>query len=277
MKAMRLPGRAAGLLLLVVAAACSRKPASIRVSPSRVLIYGIERSQRLTAQVLDKKGRPIDEARPVWTSSNPAIAAVDEGGRVVSKSEGRTTVTVQADQATGEVSVRVVDAATIDVVPSQATLLGPTGTTFPLTATVTSSKSVPVAVSPTWESSDDKVVKVAPDGVATILADGTAAITAQVGELQGAADLEVHIGDIARLEVRPATALVRIGDSQKFQVAAYAPDGQKIENALAHFESSNPAVATIDGAGVASGVAAGTATIRVELAGQAAEATLIVN
>lgn len=277
MNAMRLPGRAAGLLLLVAAAACSRKPASVRVSPSRVIIYGIERSQRLTAQVLDKKGRPIDEARPAFASSNPAIATVDEAGRVVSKAEGRTTVTVQADKATGEASVQVIDAAAIDVVPSQATLLGPTGTSFPLTALVKSSKSVPVAITPAWKSSDEKVVKVAPDGVVTILASGTAAISAQVGELQGAADLVVQIGDVARLEVRPATALVRIGDSQKFQVAAYGPDGQKIDNALAHFLSSNPGVATIDGAGVASGVATGTATIRVELAGQAAEATLIVN
>jgi uncharacterized protein YjdB len=46
---------------------------------------------------------------------------------------------------------------------------------------------------------------------------------------------------------------------------------------MARFQSSNPAVATIDGEGVAVGVAAGTATIRVDLAGRAAEATLIVN
>lgn len=277
MKAMRPPVRAAGLLILVAAAACSRKPASIRISPSKVLLYGIERSERLTAQVLDQKGRPIDDARPTWTSSNPAIATVDEGGRVVSKTEGRATITVQADQATGEASVQVIDAATVEVVPGQATLLGPAGTTFPLTGIVKNSKSLPVAVSPTWKSSDDKVVSVSAEGVVTMRANGTVTITAQVGEIQGASDLVVLISEIARLDVHPATALVRIGDSQKFQVVAFTPDGRKVENALAHFQSSNPAVATIDGAGVASGVATGTATIRVDLAGQASEATLIVN
>jgi uncharacterized protein YjdB len=107
--------------------------------------------------------------------------------------------------------------------------------------------------------------------------NGTATVTANVGELQGAAEVTVLVGDITRLEVRPATALVRVGDSQKFQVVAYGPDGGRLENAMARFQSSNPAVATIDGAGLAAGVSAGTATIRAELAGRTAEATLIVN
>ncbi|MEO8347333.1 MAG: Ig-like domain-containing protein, partial [Acidobacteriota bacterium] len=58
---------------------------------------------------------------------------------------------------------------------------------------------------------------------------------------------------------------------------AVLPNGTKFENAMAQFHSSNPSVATIDGGGVASGVAAGSTTIRIELAGQTAEATLIVN
>jgi len=87
----------------------------------------------------------------------------------------------------------------------------------------------------------------------------------------------VMLRDISKLEVRPATALVRVGDSQHFEVVAFGPDGVRLENAVAQFRSSNPAVATIDGAGVASGIAAGTATIHADLAGQAAEATLIVN
>ena len=85
------------------------------------------------------------------------------------------------------------------------------------------------------------------------------------------------VRDIARLEVRPATALVRVGDSQRFEIVAFGPDGTRLESAVAQFQSSNPGVATVDGSGLASGIAAGTATIRADLAGRAAEATLIVN
>jgi uncharacterized protein YjdB len=277
MKVMHQSGRVAGLLLLATAFGCSRKPASIEVSPRRVVLYGIERSQRLTARVLDSKGEPLDGTKPDWSSSKSDVATVDQGGRVVSKGQGKTTVAVKIAELSVEVPVEVIDAATIDVAPAHATLAGPAGTNFPVTAIVKSSKDQPVSLRPMWDSSNPKVVTVSPDGVITSVADGTAMVTAQVGDLQGAMDVAVLIHDIARVDVRPATALVRVGDSQKFQVVAYGPDGGRLENAMARFQSSNPAVATIDGEGVAIGVAAGTATIRVDLAGRAAEATLIVN
>ena len=47
--------RAVLCLLLAGSAACGRKPASIHVSPREVVLYGLERSQRLTAQLLDSR------------------------------------------------------------------------------------------------------------------------------------------------------------------------------------------------------------------------------
>jgi hypothetical protein len=277
MNVIRVTGRASGLLILAVTLACSKKPASLEVSPKRVLLYGIDRAQRLTARVLDKRGEALDTVRPAWASSKKEVADVDEGGRVVARGEGKATVTVTAGELTAEVPVEVIDAASIDIAPAQATLAGPPGTSYPLTAVVKSSRQQPVAVRPTWESSDPRVVTVSADGVMTSVGNGTASVTARVGELQGAVDVSVLAGEIERIDVHPATALVRVGDSQKFQIAAYRPDGSRIDNALAGFQSANPAVATIDGSGVAVGVAPGSTTIRVDLAGRTAEATLIVN
>jgi uncharacterized protein YjdB len=274
---MRLTGRLLGLFLLGAAAACARKPASIQVSPGKVLLYGVDRSQRLTARVLDKSGRELETVRAAWSSSAPDVATVDDGGRVLSKKEGKATITGQVGQITAQVPVEVIDAVAIEVVPSQATLVGPPGTTFSLTALVKSSKNQPLALRPSWSSSEEKVVKIGPDGAMTSVGPGKATVTASVGDLQGAAEVTVLVHDIVRLDLRPATALVRVGDSQKFQVAAYGADGVRLDNAMASFRSSNPAVATIDGAGVAAGITAGTATIRVDLAGRTAEATLIVN
>lgn len=277
MNAMRLPGRVAGLLLLAAAIACSRKPASIQVSPGKVMLYGLDRSQRLTARVLDDKGQPVEGMPPAFSSANTGVATVDGGGRVVSTGEGKTTIAVKAGTVSAEVPIEVVDAATIEVVPARATLLGPSGTSFALVALIKSSRNQSVSLPLTWKSSDENVLQVSPEGAVTSLADGRATVTATVGELQGAADIVVLVRDIARMELRPATALVRVGDSQRFQVAVYAPDGSRLADVMAGFRSSNPEVATIDGAGVALGVAPGTTTIRAELAGQAAEATLIVN
>ena len=266
------------LLALTVVSSCSRKPSTVQVSPGKVVLYGFERGQRLTARLFDQKGQPLDEGpAPTWASSNPEVAAVDEGGRVVSKAAGNATVTVAFGEVSAQVPVEVVDAATIEVLPAQATLVGPAGTELPVTAVVKSSKGETVALPLTWASSEDKVVTVTPQGLVTSVGNGKATVTARVGELQGGSEVAVLVEDIARLEVRPSTALVRVGDSQRFEVVAVLPDGRKFENAMAQFRSSNPSVATIDGGGVASGVGPGSATIRIELAGQTAEATLLVN
>ena len=269
--------RALLCLLLAGATACARKPASIQVSPHKVLLYGIDRSQRLTARLLDSKGQPIEGGRVTWASSKPDTATVDDAGRVVAKGEGKARVTASVGEITTDVPVEVVDAATIEIVPGRAVLAGPVGTTLALAGSVKSSKNQPFSMRPTWKSSDEKIVTVTPDGALTSVGNGTATVTAQLGELQAVAEITVMVRDIARLEVRPATALVRVGDSQRFEIIAFGPDGARLENAIAQFHSSNPAVATIDGAGVASGIGAGTATIRADLAGRVAEATLIVN
>jgi uncharacterized protein YjdB len=277
MNAMRLCGRLAALIFLASIVACSKKPASIQVTPRKLSLFGLERGERLTARVLDSKGREIADAKPTWSSSQGDVATVDEGGRVVAKSEGKATIAARLGDLSAEVPVEVVDAATVEIVPAQATLVGPAGTAFPLTAVVKSSKARPLSVPLSWTSSDEKVVRVDKDGMLTSVANGTATVTAHAADLQGGAEVAVLVQDISRLEVRPATALVRVGDTQRFQVVAYGSDGNRLDNATGRFRSSNPAVATIDGAGVASGVTAGTTTIRVDLAGRTAEATLIVN
>lgn len=278
MKAILVLRAALCLLVLAFAPSCSRKPASVQVTPGKVVLYGVERGERLTARLFDQKGRPLEEGEKAWWySSKPEVAAVDEAGRVVSKGAGNATIKVVIGDVSAEVPVEVVDAALMEVLPGQATLVGPLGTNLPITAVVKSSKGEPVALAITWASSDEKVVTVSPEGLVTSVGNGKATVTARVGELEGATDVTVLVQQIARLEVRPSTALVRVGDSQRFEVVAVLPDGTKFENAMAQFSSSNPSVATIDGGGVASGVGPGSATIRVDLAGQTAEATLLVN
>lgn len=278
MKAISVSRTALCLLALAAFSSCSRKPASVQVTPGKVVLYGVDRGQRLNARLFDQKGQPLEDGpKAVWSSSKPDVATVDEGGRVVSKSAGNATITVAFGNVSTEVPVEVVDAAAIEVLPGQATLVGPAGTELPVVAVVKSSKNEPVSLPLAWASSDEKVVTVSPEGIVASVGNGRATVTVRVGELQGASEVTVLVQDIARLEVHPATALVRVGDSQRFEVVAVLPDGRKFENAMARFRSSNPSVATIDGGGVASGVAPGSATIRVDLAGQSAEATLIVN
>ncbi len=270
--------RAGALALLLAATACGRKPGSIDVAPKKVKIFGIERSQRLTARILDKKGGVFDSGAPSWTSSNPAVAQVEAGGRVVAKKAGKAMITASFQEVSAQVPVEVVDVQGIDIAPPSLSLVGPAGTSVPLSYTVRDSKQNVVRdIVPSWSSTNEKAVAVSSQGVVTSVARGNANIIARIGDVQGASEVVVDVRPIARVELRPATALGRVHESQRFQVTAYGPDGIAIPEVAALYTSSDPSVATVDSSGTASCHKAGAATIRVELAGAKAEATLLVN
>lgn len=286
---MRSRRSAIWVLGLALAAACSRKPASVDISEKKVTIYGVDHSRRLTAQVRDKKGQPVEQATATWASSDAAVAEAEPGGRIVAKKAGKANVTASYEGLSATVPVEVVDVATIEMAAPQIFLIGPAGTAVPLTCNVKDSHGKSLALKPVWTSSDSKVATVSGEGVVTSVAPGTTTIIAsigdtkgpgnkaQTGEIQGGCDVTVTLRPIARVEIRPATALARVGETQHFEVIAYGPDGIAIPDVAAVFRSSDPSVATIDGAGLAVGRKSGASKIRVELAGQFAEATLLVN
>ena len=255
---------------------CPRGPASLDGSPKKVNIYGLERAQRMTIRVLDKKGQPVD-GTPQWSSANPGVVAAEDGGRLVAKSAGKAMVTASLGDLQVQVPVEVVDVSSVEMSTPSLVVLGPIGTSVPLSYVVKDSKGKVVSLKPSFSSHDPNIVKVDDEGVVTSAAAGKSTIVGRIGDVQGGCDVEVVVHAISRLEVRPATALVHVGDSQHFQVTAYGPDGIPVPDVAAAFKSSNPAVASVDAAGVASGKKTGAAVIRVELAGQSAEATLLVN
>jgi uncharacterized protein YjdB len=266
-----------GILIVMLAAACSKKPASIDVSPRNVKIYGLKRVQRLTGRLVDKKGRPLQAGALQWSSSKSDVVTVDNSGKLQSVKEGRSIVTASFEKLSAQIPVEIVDVKAIEIAPASAHLVGPAGTTIALTAVVRNSENNPVARPITWTSSKPAVAKISAEGDVTSVGPGTTTIMGRVGDVQGASEVIVRVGEIVRLEIHPTTALVRVGDSQRFEIVAYAPDGKAYESCSAVFLSSDPAVATVNAGGSASGIAPGTATIKASVAGVSAEATLLVN
>ena len=260
-----------------LAAACAKKPASMDIAPKKVRIYGLERSQRLAGRLLDKDSQPMEIGPITWTSAKPDIVTVDASGRLVAKKEGKTLVTATYGKLSVQIPVEVVDVKVLAVSPVQATLIGPVGTRLNLLLVEKNSLDRPVDIKPVWSSSNDTVATVSQEGVVSSVSPGSVTVAAKVGDLQAIADLRVEIKQISRLEVKPATAIVRVGDSQRFEIVAYGSDGLAIEGAFAFFVSSNTAVASVDGSGLATGLSPGAAVIRAQLGGVTAEATLLVN
>jgi uncharacterized protein YjdB len=266
-----------GILFVLLAAACSSKPAAIEVSPRPVRIFGLKRIQRLTGHLVDKKGRPLQAGTLKWGSSKSDVVTVDGSGKLESVKEGRSVVTASFEKLSVQVPVEVVDVKSIELAPTSVRLLGPAGTTIAVSSVVKNSSGKPISRPITWTSSKPAVATISGDGVVTSVRPGTTTIIGRIGELQGALEVIVTVGEVARLEIHPTTALVRVGDSQRFEIVAYAPDGKAYEGGTAVFQSSDPAVATVDAGGTASGITPGTASVKATIAGVSAEATLLVN
>lgn len=266
-----------GVCLVLPLAACGKGPASMDISPKKVKIYGLERSSRLTGRLLDKAGQPLEIGPVLWSSAKPDIVSVDSTGRMVAKKEGTTTVTATYQKLSVKIPVEVLDINVLNVTPVQANLIGPVGTRLNLLLTIKDSKDKPLGLKVIWTSSDEKVATVSQDGVVTSVAPGAVTVAAKIGDMQAISELKVQMKDIGRLEIKPATAIVRVGDGQRFEIVAYGTDGLPIDGAFAFFESSNTAVATVDGSGQATGLSRGAAVIRARLGTTQAEATLLVN
>lgn len=107
-------GNVATSVLLTVA---EPQPAGVLVRPSSIRM---QRGGRfvLTAQVQDKRGRPL--AREVrWRSSDPRVATVSATGEVVATGAGPVTITAQAEGASGTAEI-VVEAPAVAAPPVAA-------------------------------------------------------------------------------------------------------------------------------------------------------------
>jgi len=160
------------LLCLLLPAACSKRADRVEVSPKKVKIFGLDRPQRLTARILDKRGLPLEIGTPNWESSKTAVATVDNAGLVTPKTEGSTLITARYNSVFASVPVEVVDVKSVEVTPPALHVVGPPGTTIPIRAVVKNSKNKVIGLVPAWTSSKPAIATVSPAGVVTTVSKG---------------------------------------------------------------------------------------------------------
>ncbi|WP_426197521.1 Ig-like domain-containing protein [Massilia sp. DWR3-1-1] len=89
--------------------------------------------------------------------------------------------------------------------------------------------------------------------------------------------LGVPAADLVSIVVTPATATVAIGATQQFTAVAAYTDGSAVDvSAKSTWTSATPALATVNAAGVATGISAGAVNLTAVFAGKSASAALTV-
>jgi uncharacterized protein YjdB len=254
----------------------ARVPATLTLPPS----YQVEAGEAVTAQavVRDVTGRVLPGRLPTWSSSAPTIATVDAAGIVRGVAPGTAVITARLDALSASTTVTVIPGAPVarvDVTPASASVIA--GRTLPFTATPrdATNRALNGRVV-TWRSADVGVATVSASGVATGLSPGATAITAVVDGRQGTALLAVTPVPVASVTISPAAPAVRIGQTVALTATVRDSSGTPITGRSVTWTSLAPATATVNGTGVVTGVAEGSASIRAQVDGVQGTATVQV-
>ena len=152
-------------------------------------------------------------------------------------------------------------ATTITVTPA-TTEFTALGATSQLSAEVRDQNGQLIAgATVNWGSSSPEVATVDATGLATAVGNGSATITASAGTASGSAAVTVA-QEASEVVVSPPADTVPVGDTVRLEAEVRDANGHALTgDASLTWSSSDPSVATVDGSGLVSGVALGTATI----------------
>lgn len=128
-----------------------------------------------------------------------------------------------------------------------------------------------------WSSSNSSVATVDALGRVTAVAPGDASITATLQGQSASGQVHVTAATLQSLTVSPQSATVQRGATRQFTATGAYSDGTSADvTEQVTWTSGNPAVATLDSTGLATGQSAGTTSVQASLSGVTAGATLTV-
>jgi len=221
-----------------------------------------------------------------WSSSAPAKASIDANGLVTSAAApGSTTITATLGSTTQSTSLTVTTPTitSISITPDGLTLGIGINQQYTVTATYSDLSTQDLVSGVTWSSSSTSVATVNNAGLATTVAAGSTTLTATLGSLTDTTTLTVVPANLTSIEVTPATASIAVatasiaaGTTQQFTAIGSFDDGSTQVLSSVAWSSSASTVATINSAGLATGVGVGTATISATSGSVTGTATLNV-
>ncbi len=151
----------------------------------------------------------------------------------------------------------------IAVTPVTPSIGAGTQQQFTATGTYSDGTHRDLTSSATWTSSATSVATINSAGLATAVAVGNTTIQAASGSIKGSTGLTVTAPVLVSIAVTPVNSSIAAGNQQQFTATGTYSDGSKQNlTSSATWTSSATSVATINSAGLATGVAAGNTSIQ---------------
>jgi uncharacterized protein YjdB len=225
-----------------------------------------------------------------WSSSDGTKAsisnAVGHQGEATAVNGGTVDITADFDGKSGTTTLTVTTAAlqTITVEPINQSIAAGTSLQYMATGHYSDGSTQDLTTQATWTSSGSAATisnAVGSKGLAVGANVGTVTITATFATIVGTTDLTVTDATLSSNDVTPLTAGIARGTTQPFTATGHYSNGttQDLTQQVT-WGSLTPGVASVSNAvgsqGLASGVAAGSATITAALDGVTGQGTLTV-
>lgn len=238
----------------------ARRPVSVTLSQSALTLVAGE-SASLTATVLPATA----DQGVTWTSSNPAVASVDENGNIKAVDKGTATITVTTTNnltATCNVQVKAPAPSSVSIAPVELTLTE--GESAPFTATVAPANA---EYTLSWKVSDPGVARISPEGVLTAMSAGTATVTVSTDNgLSATAEVNVEARVIAVTGITLNVESLNLTEGSQARLLATVSPADATDRSVV-WSSDNPSVASVDAEGMVSALSQGTATVTASASG----------
>jgi uncharacterized protein YjdB len=240
--------------------------ATVTINPAAITLRRTN-TRQLAATARNAANLIIQGRTFRWTSSNTAIASVDQAGLVTAVGTGTVVITAETDQTLGQAQVIVTE------IPIGSCSLSPTsfrvttgqGVQPTLTLRDTANNIVPtLGRAVAWSSSNENVAAVSATGFATTRRAGTATITASSVEFPAvtcSATVEAVDPRIAQVVIAPRIGSLRLAVPRAFQATLFDSANTAITGRAPVWSTNTPTVIQVTQAGIVTGLSLGTARI----------------
>ena len=238
-----------------------------QVNFGTVPVLRVGENRTLTASALDGQGRAITSKPIRWSVDSPGILTIDPAtGAVTGVAAGTARVTATAGVRSATVTVRVIrKVSTVVVSPDPApNVLVAGALAFVVTPKAVDGSDAGDLADRTisWNVANPagptRTASVSTTGILTGVFPGDADVTVTVDGVSRTVRVRVNA---ASIDVQSASTFVLVGTKMPLQATVLDANDAPIPNIPVAWESSNPAVATVDATGVVTALTPGLAVI----------------
>ncbi|MGQ0561267.1 MAG: Ig-like domain-containing protein [Gemmatimonadota bacterium] len=237
-----------------------QKAVSIAMTPASASFNAFGATQAFEVRAKDGNGNDVEGVSFTWTSSDPAVAAVDANGVVTAVGNGTAIIKAAGAGTSAQATVTVQQAAaSLTITPSEARLRA-LNQTVQLRVEMKDARGNLMTAPVTWSSAFTPTATVDANGLVTATGDGAAVILARAAGQT--ANATIFVERIAtRVVLAETERKIDAGTSFQLRGTVVDANGFAMEDQTITWATNKPAVAAVSSTGLVTGISAGEAEI----------------